>query len=98
MSPIRQEVAETLACLTADFAMEVTEMRPKFAAMKAALTAARSDSTGCHSIAVWEQIDAALARPPQRDRMIDLDEDFVTIARALEDLMALSPNSGLVKR
>lgn len=61
MDPIRQEVAETLAGLTADFAMEVTEMRPRYAAMKAALIAAKSDPMACHSIAVWEQIEAAVA-------------------------------------
>lgn len=61
MDHIRQEVAETLAGLTADFATEVAETRPRYAAMKAALIAAKADPMACHSIAVWEQIDAALA-------------------------------------
>jgi hypothetical protein len=61
MGPIRQEVADTLAELVADFATEIThDLRPKAAAMEAALRAAKADPMACHSIAVWDQIDAAL--------------------------------------
>ena len=61
MDPIKQKTAEALAGLVADFATKVThDLRPKVASAKAALQAAKDDPMACHSIAVWEQIDAAL--------------------------------------
>ena len=63
MEPIKQEVAEQLADLVADFAGEIThDLRPKLTQAIAALRAAKADDMSCHSIAVWEQIDAALAQ------------------------------------
>jgi hypothetical protein len=58
----RDELVQTLAQLVADFAVDEThKFRPRLAAMEAALLAAKNDKMGCHSIAVWEQINAALA-------------------------------------
>ena len=61
MEPIKQEVAEQLAGLVADFAGEVThDLRPKLGRAVAALKAVKADEMACHSIAIWEQIDAVL--------------------------------------
>ena len=55
-APIDQDVAEQLCDLLISFART-------HKAMKDALLAAKQDEMGCHSIAVWEQIDAALTEP-----------------------------------
>lgn len=61
MNPIKQETAEQLADLVADFAGEVThDLRPRLAKALDALKAAKADPMACHSIAVWGQIDAVL--------------------------------------
>lgn len=65
---ITHEVGEILAQTVAKFALQVThEYRPKIDQMRDALLAARSDPMGCHSIAVLDQIDAALAPLPPGD-------------------------------
>lgn len=54
MESIKQDVAEQLTDLVISFAQT-------HKAMKDALLATKQDEMACHSIAVWEQIDAALA-------------------------------------
>lgn len=54
MDPIRQDTAEQLCDLVISFAKSHKAMRD-------ALAAAKADEMACHSIAVWAQIDAALA-------------------------------------